>query len=75
MAAQPQPLTPERPAKKSAWKELAAHYKTLSKQHLRELFANDPERGQRMAIRGIRARRRHRTLRQDRSLLLGTIVG
>src|SRR3954469_22567336 len=53
MAAQPQPLTPERPAKKSAWKELAAHYKTLSKQHLRELFANDPERGQRMAIEAV----------------------
>src|SRR5436853_1663463 len=53
MAAQPQPLTPERPAKKSAWKELAAHYKTLSKQHLRELFAGDPERGQRMAIEAV----------------------
>src|SRR5437868_666502 len=53
MAAQPQPLTPERPAKKSAWKELAAHYNTLSEQHLRELFANDPERGQRMAIEAV----------------------
>jgi glucose-6-phosphate isomerase len=50
MAAQPQPLSPKRSAKKSAWKELAAHYKSISKRHLRELFADDPRRGERMAI-------------------------
>jgi glucose-6-phosphate isomerase len=37
------PLT-ERPA----WKELGNHSKKIRKQHLRTLFAADPERGQRM---------------------------
>src|SRR4051812_26013872 len=37
------PLT-ERPA----WKELQNHSKKIRKQHLRTLFAADPERGQRM---------------------------
>jgi glucose-6-phosphate isomerase len=37
------PLT-ERPA----WKALAEHYKSVSKVHLRELFAKDPGRGERM---------------------------
>ena len=37
------PLT-ERPA----WKELQNHSKKIRKQHLRTLFATDPERGQRM---------------------------
>src|SRR5215469_3384735 len=50
MAANPQPLTKKRVVKPSAWKELAAHYKAVSKLHLRELFAGDPKRGQRMAL-------------------------
>src|SRR5215469_10715731 len=50
MAANPQPLTKKRVVKPSAWKELAAHYKAVSKLHLRELFADDPKRGQRMAL-------------------------
>jgi glucose-6-phosphate isomerase len=37
------PLT-ERPA----WKELEAHFQTLRKVHLRQLFAADPQRGERM---------------------------
>ncbi|HEV2391957.1 MAG TPA: glucose-6-phosphate isomerase [Verrucomicrobiae bacterium] len=39
------PLT-QRPA----WKALAAHHKSLRKLHLRELFAKDPKRGQRMTL-------------------------
>ncbi|MGO8699239.1 MAG: glucose-6-phosphate isomerase [Limisphaerales bacterium] len=31
-----------------AWKDLAAHYKTAGKLHLRELFAQDPNRGERL---------------------------
>jgi glucose-6-phosphate isomerase len=50
MAANPQPLTKKRVVKPSAWKELTAHYKAVSKMHLRELFADDPKRGQRMAL-------------------------
>src|SRR5205809_6851886 len=34
----------ERPA----WKDLDVHFKKVRKQHLRKLFAADPERGQRM---------------------------
>jgi glucose-6-phosphate isomerase len=39
------PLT-ERPA----WKALAAHQKSLSGQHLRDLFAADPDRGRRLTV-------------------------
>ncbi len=39
--------------KASAWKALASHYKTVSKMHLRELFAGDPKRGQRMAVEAV----------------------
>jgi glucose-6-phosphate isomerase len=36
-----------------AWKEVAAHYKTVSKVHLRQLFADDPKRGERLAIEAV----------------------
>jgi glucose-6-phosphate isomerase len=36
-----------------AWKQLAAHYKTISKLHLRKLFADDPKRGQRLALDAV----------------------
>jgi glucose-6-phosphate isomerase len=53
MAANPQPQAKRRATKRSAWKALAAHYKTISKLHLRQLFADDPKRGQRMAIEAV----------------------
>ena len=53
MAASPQPLVKKRAVKPSAWKALAAHYKTVSKVHLRQLFADDPDRGQRMAMEAV----------------------
>jgi glucose-6-phosphate isomerase len=53
MAANPQPQAKKRATKPSAWKALAAHYKTISKLHLRQLFADDPKRGQRMAIEAV----------------------
>src|SRR5262249_32243690 len=53
MAAQPQPLTARRTAGQSAWKALGAHYKTVSKLHLRQLFADDPARGQQMALEAV----------------------
>jgi len=37
-----------RPAKRQAWKALRAHYKEVRDVHLRELFADDPERGERL---------------------------
>jgi glucose-6-phosphate isomerase len=53
MAANPQPQVKNRAVKHSAWKELASHYKTVSKLHLRQLFADDPKRGQRMAVEAV----------------------
>ncbi len=36
--------------KRKAWKALAAHYKKISKIHLRQLFADDPKRGERLTL-------------------------
>src|SRR5262249_10541207 len=53
MAAHPQTL-PKKPAtKQSAWKALVSHYKAVSKLHLRQLFADDATRGQRMAVEAV----------------------
>ena len=53
MAANPQPLTKKDTAKQSAWKALASHYETVSKLHLRQLFADDPERGTRLTAEAV----------------------
>ena len=53
MAANPQPQVKKRAIKQSAWKALTAHYKAVSKLHLRQLFADDPKRGQRMAVEAV----------------------
>jgi glucose-6-phosphate isomerase len=53
MAAHAQPLAKKRTIKQSAWKALASHYKTVSKLHLRQLFAEDPKRGQRMVVEAV----------------------
>src|SRR5215475_235504 len=42
------PLT-QRPA----WKALTAHYKRVRKLHLRDLFAKDPKRGERMTAEAV----------------------
>jgi len=36
--------------KRKAWKALAAHYKKISKVHLRKLFGDDPKRGERLTL-------------------------
>ena len=36
--------------KRKAWKALTAHYKKISKIHLRKLFADDPKRGDRLTL-------------------------
>jgi len=36
--------------KKSAWKDLAAHYKKLRGPHLQQLFEEDPKRGERYTL-------------------------
>jgi glucose-6-phosphate isomerase len=50
MATRVQPLA-RRPARnRSAWDALATHYKKVSKLHLRQLFAEDSKRGERMVL-------------------------
>jgi glucose-6-phosphate isomerase len=38
--------------RRPAWKALAAHYKKIKARHLRELFADDPARGERLTAEG-----------------------
>jgi len=42
-----QPLT-----RRPAWKALKSHYKAISEVHLRQLFADDPRRGERLTAQG-----------------------
>src|SRR6201991_5090856 len=37
-----------RPTERPAWKALAAHFQQVRNRHLRQLFAEDPERGERL---------------------------
>jgi glucose-6-phosphate isomerase len=53
MATPVQPLAKKRAVKGSAWKALVSHYKAVSNLHLQQLFADDPKRGQRMAIEAV----------------------
>jgi glucose-6-phosphate isomerase len=39
-----------KPGKSSAWRELERHYNKIKGRHLRELFAEDPKRGQRYTL-------------------------
>ena len=43
-----QPLT-----KRKAWEALATHFKKVRKLHLRDLFAQDPKRGERMIVEAV----------------------
>src|SRR5499427_384350 len=47
------PDTSARAATGSAWSALASHYASVSRLHLRQLFADDPARGTRMAIDAV----------------------
>jgi glucose-6-phosphate isomerase len=53
MAAQVVPLAKRPKARRTAWSALASHYKTVSKQHLRQLFADDSKRGERLAVEAV----------------------
>jgi glucose-6-phosphate isomerase len=50
MAVHVEPLADQPTTRQSAWNALASHYKEVSKLHLRQLFADDPKRGERMAV-------------------------
>ncbi len=48
MAARLKSLT-----RRSAWKALAAHHKQIKEKHLRQLFADDPKRGERLTAEAV----------------------
>src|SRR4249919_2721313 len=48
MTAQIAPLT-----ERKSWKALGAHYQNIRDLHLRKLFADDPKRGERMAVESV----------------------
>jgi glucose-6-phosphate isomerase len=50
MAAHLQPLAKQGTTAHSVWNALASHYKKASNLHLRQLFADDPKRGESMAV-------------------------
>src|SRR5260221_5145778 len=52
MATDTQVITKVPQAKRTAWKALEAHYRRAREMHLRNLFADDPTRGERMAAYG-----------------------
>ncbi|HEX3230950.1 MAG TPA: glucose-6-phosphate isomerase [Pyrinomonadaceae bacterium] len=44
----------KRPAvRRRAWKDLGGHYKKVQELHLRELFADDPKRGERLTVEAL----------------------
>ena len=48
MAARSEMPRPRSMSRDAAWRALADHYETIRGQHLRNLFAGDPTRGERM---------------------------
>ena len=53
MAARIQPNMKHTAVKRQAWKALESHYKKVSTLDLRRLFAEDPTRGDRMAVEAV----------------------
>jgi glucose-6-phosphate isomerase len=53
MAARVEAITSPVTVKAPAWKELQAHYKKVKELHLRQLFAEEPERGTRLTAEAV----------------------
>jgi glucose-6-phosphate isomerase len=51
--AHPEIISRQPPRKRQAWKDLAVHYKKIRDVHLRQLFADDPKRGERLTAEAI----------------------
>jgi len=47
------PITRPAPGQRQAWKDLAEHYKRIRQLHLRQLFADDPGRGNRLSAEAV----------------------
>ena len=52
MKATVEPKVKPRANKRQTWKTLESHYKGIEPVHLRQLFAEDPERAERMSVEG-----------------------
>ncbi|MBO0726554.1 MAG: glucose-6-phosphate isomerase, partial [Blastocatellia bacterium] len=48
-----QPGANSQATNRQAWDALESHYKKISNLHLRQLFADDPKRGERMAVEAV----------------------
>ncbi len=53
MSTAAKPVTNTMPSQLPAWKALQSHYDQVRNQHLRELFAEDPQRGERLALEAV----------------------
>jgi glucose-6-phosphate isomerase len=53
MAARVESITGNSVVKRPAWKALEAHSKEIQKSHLRNLFADDPKRGERLTVEAM----------------------
>ena len=51
--AWPEAISRRTGGRRQAWKNLAAHYKKIRNLHLRELFADDPKRGERLTAKAL----------------------
>jgi len=46
-------IATQRPIDTPAWKDLQAHYEKIKNVHLRQMFADDPQRGTRLTAEGV----------------------
>jgi glucose-6-phosphate isomerase len=53
MAARVEAITKRPTAKRQAWKDLQTHYKKVKELHLRQFFAEDPKRGERLTAEAV----------------------
>jgi len=53
MAARVEVITKRPAGKRQAWKALGDHYKKIRDQHLRQLFAEDPKRGEHLSLEAL----------------------
>ena len=53
MAARVEAITKRPVVKHQAWKDLQTHYKKVKELHLRQLFAEDPKRGERLTVEAL----------------------
>src|SRR5271163_3478470 len=53
MATGAEPMSPRPANERPAWKALEDHHKKVRESHLRDLFADDPKRGDRMTAEAV----------------------